>query len=115
MAMSYKERWDLAREMIRHEDGLVNNRVTRLLVLQAFLFGAFVNGLGLYGKLPMRAQGLFVTLGLMANCEEQLTEVPPLASLKENGNMQRRTLGHSTLEVSALGLGCMGLSYGYGP
>jgi aryl-alcohol dehydrogenase-like predicted oxidoreductase len=29
--------------------------------------------------------------------------------------MQKRTLGNSGLEVSALGLGCMGLSYGYGP
>jgi aryl-alcohol dehydrogenase-like predicted oxidoreductase len=29
--------------------------------------------------------------------------------------MQKRTLGKSKLEVSALGLGCMGLSFGYGP
>jgi len=29
--------------------------------------------------------------------------------------MQKRTLGKSGLEVSTLGLGCMGLSYGYGP
>jgi aryl-alcohol dehydrogenase-like predicted oxidoreductase len=29
--------------------------------------------------------------------------------------MQKRVLGRSGLEVSALGLGCMGLSFGYGP
>jgi aryl-alcohol dehydrogenase-like predicted oxidoreductase len=31
------------------------------------------------------------------------------------GTMNKRTLGKSGLEVSALGFGCMGLSYGYGP
>src|SRR5450432_4038803 len=30
-------------------------------------------------------------------------------------NMQKRILGKSGLEVSALGFGCMGLSFGYGP
>lgn len=29
--------------------------------------------------------------------------------------MQKRILGDSGLEVSALGLGCMGLSFGLGP
>ncbi len=29
--------------------------------------------------------------------------------------MQKRTLGNNGLEVSAMGLGCMGLSFGYGP
>ena len=29
--------------------------------------------------------------------------------------MQKRTLGTSGLEVSALGFGCMGISFGYGP
>src|SRR5215467_14260131 len=34
---------------------------------------------------------------------------------REIRTMQKRTLGNSNLEVSALGLGCMGLSFGYGP
>jgi aryl-alcohol dehydrogenase-like predicted oxidoreductase len=29
--------------------------------------------------------------------------------------METRKLGNSGLEVSALGLGCMGMSFGYGP
>jgi aryl-alcohol dehydrogenase-like predicted oxidoreductase len=29
--------------------------------------------------------------------------------------MQKRILGKSGLEVAAVGLGCMGLSFGYGP
>ena len=29
--------------------------------------------------------------------------------------MQKRKLGKSNLEVSALGLGCMGMNFGYGP
>ena len=33
----------------------------------------------------------------------------------QEDDMQKRTLGRSNLEVSALGLGCMSMSFGYGP
>src|SRR5687768_1612779 len=37
-----------------------------------------------------------------------------MVGLREH-SMQKRTLGKSGLEVSAIGLGCMGLTFGYGP
>jgi len=66
MLSEASEKFAIAREIIRHENDLVNNRVTWLLVLQGLLFTAFVNGLGLYDKFrgrptPMRC----ITLGLV--------------------------------------------------
>jgi predicted oxidoreductase len=38
-----------------------------------------------------------------------------MISAQEGISMNHRELGRSGLSVSALGLGCMGLSFGYGP
>ena len=65
-ALTNKEKFDVARELIRHEDGLVNNRVTWLLVFQGFLFTAFVNGIKLYDQAKCRPwTAACVTIGLV--------------------------------------------------
>src|SRR4051812_243976 len=39
----------------------------------------------------------------------------PRFYVNKEGQMQKRELGKSKLEVSAIGLGCMGLNFSYGP
>ena len=48
--------------------------------------------------------------------EERKNKIVPIFNSKTGvQKMQKRKLGNSNLEVSALGLGCMGMSFGYGP
>src|SRR5260370_2221565 len=44
-----------------------------------------------------------------------MKKVPTFTQRQETRRMQKRTLGNSKLEVSALGLGWMGMSFAYGP
>jgi len=52
--MSTNELFDIARNLIEHEDNLINNRITWFLIFQGLLFGAFFQALSLFEgtKLP---------------------------------------------------------------
>src|SRR5438128_4845193 len=53
----------------------------------------------------------------LASGDRRAQRLRPFLSIKAvvGGKMQKRKLGKSNLEVSALGLGCMGMTFSYGP
>jgi len=58
-------------------------------------------------------RGVLSAVRYTAQTRSKIT--PTFNSKKGAQKMQKRKLGNSNLEVSALGLGCMGMSFGYGP
>src|SRR5262249_16831202 len=49
------------------------------------------------------------------DCDTAPSQRDSNLKLREGKTMQKRKLGKSGLEVSEMGLGCMGMSFGYGP
>src|SRR5829696_2425929 len=49
------------------------------------------------------------------NSRQEHDQQPRMRQGRGRSDMQKRKLGSSGLEVSAIALGCMGLSFGYGP
>ena len=66
MPLTERELYESARDQIRHEDGLINQRVTWLLLLQGLLFTAFAGGVGLFEKFQQNPRACqFLILGLL--------------------------------------------------
>src|SRR4051812_28180466 len=59
------EAWVIARGVIEHEDGLINQRFTWLMVLNGFLFASFGGGVSLFEKVHSKLHLTLLGLGLL--------------------------------------------------
>jgi hypothetical protein len=67
--LSFKERFEFLRDIVKHEDTLTNFRTTWTLVFHGLLFSAFAAGVALFEKLKFPAQSANpIATGLLVLC-----------------------------------------------
>jgi hypothetical protein len=87
--MTLEEKYELARDQIKHEDGLINNRVTWVLIFHGLLFGAIFQPLSLFGEAALLSNQKFALIvGLCLLCSVGLGSSIVAASAVASAHLQ---------------------------